>query len=152
MIGRMRHELSCGFLIFQNRPRRSVLLLVDGERLDLPKGRAKRGESKLECALRELEEETGLRKSDISIVDGFRVETSYHPKRDTEKTVVLFAAELEGPCGVVTPDHDDYVWLPWRPPHDLHMFPTIHNGLAAWEHFSSERLSERASPRRRRAS
>jgi bis(5'-nucleosidyl)-tetraphosphatase len=144
----MRHELSCGFLLFQNRPRRSVLLLVDGDRLDLPKGRIKRGETKMECAMRELEEETGIARDDVAVVDGFRFETTYHPKRDYKKTVLLFAAEVEGPCAVITPDHDDYVWMPWRPPHELFEFPTIHNALLAWDHY----LATAARRPRRRAS
>lgn len=144
----MRHELSCGFLLFQNRPRRSVLLLVDGERLDLPKGRIKRGESKMECAMRELEEETGISRDHVRVIDGFRFETTYHPKGNGKKTVLLFAAEVEGPCAVTTPDHDDYVWMPWRPPHELFEFPTIHNALLAWDHYlttASRRAGRRAS-------
>ena len=142
----MRHELSCGFLLFQNRPRRSVLLLVDGDRLDLPKGRIKRGESKMDCAMRELEEETGISRDDVNVVDGFRFETTYHPKGNAKKTVLLFAAEVEGPCAVTTPDHDDYVWMPWRPPHELFEFPTIHNALLAWDHYLTT-LSRRAGRR-----
>src|SRR5688572_2768328 len=130
----VRHELSCGFLLFQDRPRRSVLLLVDGDRLDLPKGRVKRGETDLECAFRELEEETGIPARAVHVVDGFLFEVAYHPSKSVEKTVRLFAGEVEGPRAVVTPDHDDYVWLPWRPPHELYEFPTIHNALLAWEH------------------
>lgn len=145
----IRHELSCGFLLFQNVPRRSLLLLVDGDRLDLPKGRIKRGESKMECALRELEEETGISARAVSVIEGFRFETTYHPKRDMKKTVLLFAAEIEGPCAVVTPDHDDYVWMPWRPPHDLYEFPTIHNALIAWDHYVT---TSARRPARKRAS
>ena len=128
----MRFEKSCGVLVFQERPRRSFLLLVAGDRLDLPKGHTKRGESEIDCALRELEEETGLSRTAIKLVEGFRFEATYAPNKRTEKTVVLFAGELAGPCAIVTPDHDDYVWMPWKPPHDFRDFPTIHNGLSAW--------------------
>lgn len=141
----MRIEKSCGVLIFQERPRRSFLLLVDGHRLDLPKGHIKRGESELQCALRELEEETGLRGTEIALVDGFRFETTYAPNKRTEKTVVLFAAELTGPCAIVTPDHDDYAWVDWRPPHDYREFPTIHNGLLAWHNHLTRAQARRAS-------
>ena len=56
----VRREVSCGVLLFQDRPRRSFLLLLNNERIDLPKGRMEPRESELECALRELEEETGI--------------------------------------------------------------------------------------------
>ncbi len=128
----MRKEKSCGVLVFQDRPRRSVLLLVVRDRLDLPKGRMKKGESEVQCALRELEEETGITADSITFHEGFRFETTYHPNKQREKTVVLFAGEVRGPCAVVTPDHDDYAWVPWRPPHDFKEFPTIHKALHAW--------------------
>ena len=123
-------ETSCGVLVFQERPRRSFLLLLRGDRIDLPKGRMKRGETELQCALRELEEETGL--ADVKLVPGFRFENTWR-----KKTVVLFAAELEGPCAIVTPDHDDYAWVPWKPPHDYPDHPTLHQALIAWhQHLS----------------
>ena len=106
-----------------------------GDRLDLPKGRKKRGEDDLTCALRELHEETGIASRHVNLVHSFRFATSYRCKRNGErvdKTVILFAAETEGPLPVVTPDHDDYAWVPWRPPHDFREFPTIHLALLAW--------------------
>jgi 8-oxo-dGTP pyrophosphatase MutT (NUDIX family) len=143
----MRHELSCGVLLFQRRPRRSFLLLVRNHRLDLPKGHIKRGEDEVACALRELEEETGIRPGQIALVEGFRFETTYSPqgkKGKLEKTVVLFAAELEGPVAVVTPDHDDYAWVPWRPPHHFEDFPTIHKALHAWQHHLDHHVEKKA--------
>lgn len=132
----MRHETSCGVLLFQKRPRRSFLLLVRNDRFDLPKGHMKRGEDELGCALRELEEETGIAPRHVSVVDGFRFETTWCPRPDRPdrmKTVVLFAAEVEGPVAVVTPDHDDYAWVPWRPPHDFEDHPLLHHALLAWQ-------------------
>lgn len=134
-------------LLFQDRPRRSFLLLVRDARLDLPKGHRKRGESDLACALREFEEETGIDAGRITLVDGFRFEVGYQPSRKVAKTVVLFAAEVEGPMAVITPDHDDYAWFPWRPPHDFSEFPTIHKALQAWQNHV-----ERTPLRRRKAS
>ena len=142
----MRHELSGGMLVFQTRPRRAVLLLIDGDRFDLPKGHIKRGEREIDCAWRELEEETGIPRKRVTLVEDFRFTAVYHPKRDVEKTVVLFAGEVTGPCPVTTPDHDNYLWLRWAPPHDLYPFPTIHNALLSWEHHV------KTTPRSKRAS
>lgn len=144
MIGSMRSETSCGLLLFQEMPRRSFLLLVRGNGFDLPKGRMKKNETELDTAFRELEEETGLRRHDVSLVDGFRFETVYCPNKRVEKTVVLFAGLVAGPKEIVTPDHDDYAWVPWKPPHDYREFPTIHKVLRSWHEFTS-RPERRAS-------
>ena len=141
MIDVVRREMSCGVLVFQDVPRRSFLLLVNGDRLDLPKGRMKRGESELECALRELEEETGISADGITLHERFRFTTTYQPNKRTEKTVVLFAGEVVGPRAIITPDHDDYCWVPWRPPHDFREYPTIHKGLVAWHEHVDERFA-----------
>ena len=134
----MRCEKSCGLLLFQEIPRRQFLLLVRGERFDLPKGRMKKGEAELDTAFRELREETGVRRDDVSLVDGFRCEATYCPNKRTLKTVVLFAGLIAVAREIITPDHDDYAWVPWRPPHDDYReFPTIHNALLAWHSFST---------------
>ncbi len=51
---------SCGFLIYRNNPARSFLLMRHTDRWDLPKGHVDPNETNLECALRELKEETGI--------------------------------------------------------------------------------------------
>ena len=60
---------SCGFLVIRNDPNPSFLLMRHADRWDLPKGHVDPGESNKECALRELEEETGITVDDIE-VDG----------------------------------------------------------------------------------
>ena len=142
---RMRSEKSCGLLVFQDVPRRSFLLLVRGDGFDLPKGRMKKGEDELACAFRELEEETGLARDVVSLVDGFRFENTYCPNKRTQKTVVLYAGLVAGPVAIVTPDHDDYAWVPWRPPHDYREHPTIHRALLAWYDHVAGRAHRRAS-------
>ena len=145
MIALMAHELSVGFLLFQSKPRRSFLLLRDRERLDLPKGRIKRGEDELACAWRELEEETGIHRRHVALIERFRFETTYRPRKDAKKTVVLYAAEVEGPHPVVCTDHDDYAWVTWRPPHDYSEFPTIHGVLTAFDQFERRVAARKAS-------
>ena len=116
------------------------------DRLDLPKGHIKKNESEIDCALRELEEETGLVAHDIDLHPSFRFETTYVSNRGLQKTVVLFAAELRAHKMIVTPDHDDYAWVPWRPPHDFRESPTIHKALVAWHEHDAKRESR---PRRK---
>jgi 8-oxo-dGTP pyrophosphatase MutT (NUDIX family) len=109
--------LSCGVLLHQRRPVDAVLALLrhDGSP-DLPKGHVKRGESDLEAALREFEEETGIDRDRI-VVDASRTfEATYRTRsRKTgqlvNKTVRVFKAEVEGPVVVDVEAHRDYAWL-----------------------------------------
>ena len=69
---------ACGFLIVQGEPIDSFLLMKHHDRWDLPKGHVDGNETDLECALRELVEETGIEKSEIEIDSTFRFSLQYH--------------------------------------------------------------------------
>src|SRR5438105_2269159 len=93
------HAKSCGFLIVRGNPIREFLLMRHADRWDLPKGHVDPGESEMQCALRELHEETGITADDIEITEGFRFTTRYQvrSKRDgrlIDKTLVVFLARL----------------------------------------------------------
>ena len=70
-------------------------------RYDLPKGHINDSESELECALRELYEETGIQESNIEIHPTFKYSNTYYPKYKrfageiVEKTLVIFLAFLK---------------------------------------------------------
>src|SRR5262249_24211363 len=76
----MRKVKSCGVLVFRAQPAPAFLLPRHASRFDLPKGHSKRGETELQCALRELEEETGLGADGIVLDRGFRCEQVYYPR------------------------------------------------------------------------
>jgi 8-oxo-dGTP pyrophosphatase MutT (NUDIX family) len=144
----MQREKSCGVLVFQDRPRRSFLLLHHKDRIDFPKGHVKKGETDLACALRELEEETGIAPHAIELDRSFHFTSTYvtHNKRGAvvEKTVVMFQGEVGGPCAIHAPDHEDYEWVPWAPPHSYDTHPTLHRLLHAWaEHERNPHLQKR---------
>jgi len=110
--------LSCGVLLRQRRPVDAVLALLrhDGSP-DLPKGHVKRGESDLEAALREFEEEAGISRERIAVFGDRSFESCYRTRskktgRLVNKTVRIFLAEMEGPAVVGLSDHHDYAWLP----------------------------------------
>ena len=60
---------SCGFLIVRGKPVADFLLMRHTNRWDLPKGHVDLGENELQCALRELEEETSITTNEIEIDD-----------------------------------------------------------------------------------
>jgi bis(5'-nucleosidyl)-tetraphosphatase len=119
------HEVkSCGFLIVRGEPIREFLLLQHADRWDLPKGHVDPGETEMECALRELWEETGIAAADIEIFPDFRF-TSRYPvrgKRDGklhDKTLVIFLARLVRDAAIVPTEHGGYQWFAWQPPHQI---------------------------------
>ncbi len=78
---------SCGFLIVREAPELSFLLMKHPNRWDLPKGHIDDDESKLQCAFRELWEETGITADDILVDSNFKFEHQYviHDKQ-TDQT------------------------------------------------------------------
>lgn len=118
---------SCGVLIWRKskKDKREFLLMEHPKRWDLPKGHVDPGETDMECALRELDEETGIKADDIRIDPGFRFEHNYvvNLKRfnnePADKTLVIFLAELINKVKIVPTEHESFEWFKWDPPHDI---------------------------------
>ena len=109
------------------------------DRWDLPKGHVDPGETEMQCALRELREETGILSTDIEILDGFRFETNYRVRGRKsgqlhDKTLVLFLARLKRDVTIAATEHPGYEWLKWSPPHRIQAW-TIDPLLAEVERF-----------------
>jgi bis(5'-nucleosidyl)-tetraphosphatase len=135
----MPEAKSCGFLIVRGSPVREFLLMRHADRWDLPKGHVDSGESEMECALRELREETGITADDIEIIDGFRFTANYpvYGKRDSrliDKTLVVFLARLNRDVEIDPTEHGGYQWFAWNPPHQIQA-KTIDPLLAAAAEF-----------------
>ena len=130
---------SCGFLIIRGNPVREFLLMRHTDRWDLPKGHVDPGETEMQCALRELSEETGITANDIETIDGFRFLLQYpvREKRDGrmyDKTLVVFLARLVHDVKIDPTEHGGYQWFPWNPPHKIQE-RTINPVLGAVEGF-----------------
>ncbi len=119
---------SCGFLIYRNQPVKSFLLMRHPDRWDLPKGHVDPGETNLQCAFRELEEETAIKPSDVRLEEGFKFKHRYlvpAKKRygtDSEvvsKKLIVFLAELIRDVEIEPTEHADYTWFDWNPPHSI---------------------------------
>jgi 8-oxo-dGTP pyrophosphatase MutT (NUDIX family) len=135
----MSEAKSCGFLIVRGNPVREFLLMRHADRWDLPKGHVDPGESEMECALRELHEETGITAEDIEIIDGFRFTTHYQvrSKRDghpIDKTLIVFLARLVRDVRIHATEHGGYQWFRWNPPHKIQAW-TIDPLLERVNHF-----------------
>ncbi len=114
----MKQLKSCGFIIF-SADSKKFLLLKHPDRFDLPKGHIEKNETELQCALRELNEETGLTSDDISIDPNFRFEVSYltqYKRLNNEtvnKTLVVFLANLLHETEVSLTEHKEFTWFDW---------------------------------------
>jgi 8-oxo-dGTP pyrophosphatase MutT (NUDIX family) len=135
---------SCGFLIVRGEPIESFLLMVHPDRLDIPKGHVDQGEDDLQCALRELQEETGIGAEDIQVVPGFRFSARYTVCNERsgyqpmEKTLVVFLGRLLRNVSIAPTEHLAFRWIPWSPPHHLQA-QTIDPLLAALGRFLESR-------------
>ena len=113
-------EKSCGVVLFNEQ---KVLLLQyatgqkEGEwdlqgHWDFPKGHVDKGETEIETAIRELEEETGIKN--IILLDNFRKTINYKiQKRDRKisKEVVFFIATTVETEINLSHEHVDYGWF-----------------------------------------
>lgn len=115
---------SCGFLIVRDEPEPSFLLMKHHARWDLPKGHIDDGETKMQCALRELWEETGITSKQIVVDPDFKFVHEYviHHKRNNKKKakqLTVFLAQLIEPVKIVVTEHESYRWFKWKPPHSI---------------------------------
>lgn len=113
---------SCGVLVMRREPTIAFLLMVHNHRLDLPKGHVEPGETDLQCALREMEEETGISPSDVEMDPEFRHEVTYQVRTRKglrPKRVVFFLGWLQQNVDITVSEHPDYRWVEWSPPHQI---------------------------------
>lgn len=108
-------EKSCGIILFNDN---KVLLLQHNDtgntrgHWDFPKGHMERGESEIQTALRELEEETGLK--DLKLFSDFSHKISYNLIKDGKeirKEVIFFVGITIETKIILSEEHQDYVWL-----------------------------------------
>ena len=124
----MKQVKSCGFILFtgnRTSSQKSFLLMKHADRLDLPKGHIEPGESDLECALREMNEETGISIDAVRVEPGFEYRSIYYPKyaryddEVIEKTLIIFLGWVHSPTVTTSTEHLGYEWIDWQPPHQI---------------------------------
>ena len=92
--------------------RHSSISSHGGGHWDFPKGHIDDGETEIQTALRELEEETGI--AHANVIDGFRETITYTfsgGKKQIGKEVVFFIATTKESKVTLSHEHIDYSWL-----------------------------------------
>jgi bis(5'-nucleosidyl)-tetraphosphatase len=126
----MQQVKSCGFILFKGDrtdPQKSFLLMKHRDRYDLPKGHVEPGESDLECALREMTEETGIPASAVTIESDFQFRSVYYPEyarynnEVIEKTLIIFLGWVDTPTVLPSSEHLGYEWIDWQPPQQIQL-------------------------------
>lgn len=117
----MIYERSCGIIPFRRRHGgveylllHSVMVRNPDAAWEFPKGSVEPGESETETALRELREESGIRR--IELLPDFRDQVSYQYRRsgrEIEKVVTFFIGEVSTPGQVPEePPTREHGWHP----------------------------------------
>jgi bis(5'-nucleosidyl)-tetraphosphatase len=126
----MKQVKSCGFILFtgdRTHLQKSFLLMKHQDRYDLPKGHIESGESDLECALREMNEETGIPIDAIQVEPEFQYRSTYYPQYErfndeiVEKTLIIFLGWVDAPTVIPSNEHLGYEWIDWQPPHQIQL-------------------------------
>lgn len=123
----MRKAKSCGVIVMRKQPQTSFLLMLKhpGAKniYDVPKGHIELGEDEVNCALRELSEETGILAKNIELDTSFRYTDTYLTRykefkgEKVEKTLVIFLGWLKHEVDFKLTEHSGYQWIDWNPPH-----------------------------------
>lgn len=119
----MHKVKSCGVICFTRTKQPSFLLMKRSHRYDLPKGHIEPGETELQCALRELWEETGITNRQVCLDLDFRFKTIYYPRyrrfdgQKVEKSLVIFFGWVSEELEIVMTEHSSSEWIQWNPPH-----------------------------------
>ncbi|MBI2035230.1 MAG: NUDIX domain-containing protein [Candidatus Liptonbacteria bacterium] len=95
-----KKEITAGVVVFRRTQEgpKFLLLYHRGSYWNFPKGHLEREERSLDAALRETCEETGLKRSDMRILGGFKEHERFHFRRGKEtvfKIVIMYLAETK---------------------------------------------------------
>ncbi len=119
----LRKTKSCGILLF-NKKGNKFLLMKHPTRWDIPKGHIEKGETDLEAAIREFEEETGIDKKKVQLYKDYEFKLKYETfekryKEKCNKTLIVYLAKLKEDVKIKVTEHEDFKWFEWLPPHKI---------------------------------
>ena len=110
----MINEHSAGFVIYrmENNEKKFLVLHYPSGHIDFPKGHLEEGETAIQAAKRELEEETGIKN--IKVIPGFEDEIVYQYRRNGvqySKKVTYFLCQTSEKQVKISHEHKGYFWF-----------------------------------------
>ncbi len=115
-----KNQVVAGFVVYRrtNEGMKFLLLYRRGNYWNFPKGHFEPGEHSIDTALRELEEETGIKKSELRIAPNFRAYERFYFKIGNQgiyDTVILFLAETHRADIKIDPrEHSGFAWFSYH--------------------------------------
>jgi bis(5'-nucleosidyl)-tetraphosphatase len=148
---------SAGVVLFREGEERAYLLLRSALTRrpvwEFAKGAVESGETELEAAQRELQEETGLGRGDYTIIDDFREEERYlftrgsgGSRRLIRKRVTYFLARWQRGEVTISREASRYAWVPVPQAQRMLRFPEKRKVLAAAEARLARGTADAAPP------
>ncbi len=113
----MKNERSAGVIVFSNDQSDLSFLLLkhkDGH-WGFPKGHMNPGEDEIDCAIRELSEETGISRKELEFEPGFQRMVDYSYRRNNEDvhedtTYLLGAVPNPSNITLSNEEHTTFAW------------------------------------------
>jgi len=121
----MVKQVSAGFVVYRRtKDGPKFLLLFDrGRDWNFPRGKLAAEEKSFYGALRETQEETGLKRRDLRIKRGFKAYERFtfknREKQDVHKTIIFYLAETNKKQIMLSKEHDGFGWFLYDEAMDL---------------------------------
>ena len=111
-----KREITAGIIVFRRTPEgpKFLLLYHRGSYWNFPRGHVEREEKSLDAAIRETNEETGLKKTDLRVIPNFKTYERFYFRRGKEvifKIVIIFLAETRRNDVRISYEHQGYAWF-----------------------------------------
>ncbi|MDP3881162.1 MAG: NUDIX domain-containing protein [bacterium] len=113
---RQEKVVSAGIIVFRKtREGTKFLILYHGRGYwNFPKGKLEQQERSWQAALREVQEETGLKAKELKLLGNFKAFEKFHYNRGGNKifkVVILYLAETHQPRITIGKEHQGYGWF-----------------------------------------
>ena len=121
----MIKQVSAGFVVFRwTREGPKFLLLYDrGHDWNFPRGKLGTEEKSFHGALRETQEETGLKRSDLRIKRGFKAYERFtflnRDRNKVFKTIIFYLAETSKKQVELSHEHEGFGWFSYQEAKEL---------------------------------